>query len=144
MLTLGINYSRMHDSSACIVRDGELLFAVAEERISRLKHDAGFPKKRDSSLPGLRESGTGGAGRSVLRVADGWAGLPARPEVLRHGKNAANVSHRFEFDAALPEHVASGKRSQEIRAAVRADQSENAVCRSPPRTCHQCLRVFRN
>src|SRR5690242_3687587 len=44
MITLGINYSQMHDSSACIVRDGELLFAVAEERISRLKHDAGFPK----------------------------------------------------------------------------------------------------
>ncbi len=46
MITLGINYSQMHDSSACIVRDGELLFAVAEERISRLKHDAGFPKNR--------------------------------------------------------------------------------------------------
>ncbi len=44
MLTLGINYSQMHDSSACIVRDGELLFAVAEERLSRLKHDAGFPQ----------------------------------------------------------------------------------------------------
>jgi carbamoyltransferase len=44
MLTLGINYSQMHDSSACIVRDGELLFAVAEERISRLKHDAHFPQ----------------------------------------------------------------------------------------------------
>src|SRR5258708_1960449 len=44
MLTLGINYSQMHDSSACLVRDGELLFAVAEERISRMKHDAGFPK----------------------------------------------------------------------------------------------------
>src|SRR6266404_2990416 len=44
MLTLGINYSQMHDSSACIVRDGELLFAVAEERISRLKHDARFPE----------------------------------------------------------------------------------------------------
>src|SRR5579863_1472881 len=44
MLTLGINYSQMHDSSACIVRDGDLLFAVAEERISRVKHDAGFPK----------------------------------------------------------------------------------------------------
>jgi len=43
MLTLGINYSQMHDSSACIVRDGELLFAVAEERLSRLKHDARFP-----------------------------------------------------------------------------------------------------
>jgi carbamoyltransferase len=45
MLTLGINYSQMHDSSACIVRDGELLFAVAEERLSRLKHDAGFPHR---------------------------------------------------------------------------------------------------
>lgn len=43
MITLGINYSQMHDSSACIVRDGELLFAVAEERLSRIKHDAGFP-----------------------------------------------------------------------------------------------------
>src|SRR6201995_4064464 len=44
MLTIGVNYSQMHDSSACIVRDGELLFAVAEERISRLKHDARFPQ----------------------------------------------------------------------------------------------------
>jgi carbamoyltransferase len=44
MISIGINYSQMHDSSACLVRDGELLFAVAEERISRVKHDAGFPK----------------------------------------------------------------------------------------------------
>lgn len=44
MISIGINYSQMHDSSACLVKDGELLFAVAEERISRLKHDAGFPR----------------------------------------------------------------------------------------------------
>jgi carbamoyltransferase len=44
MFSLGINYSQSHDSSACLVRDGELLFAVAEERLSRIKHDAGFPK----------------------------------------------------------------------------------------------------
>jgi carbamoyltransferase len=43
MISIGINYSQMHDSSACIVRDGEVLFAVAEERLSRVKHDAGFP-----------------------------------------------------------------------------------------------------
>ena len=43
MISIGINYSQMHDSSACIVRDGELLFAVAEERLSRRKHDARFP-----------------------------------------------------------------------------------------------------
>jgi carbamoyltransferase len=43
MITIGINYSQMHDSSACIVRDGEVLFAIAEERLSRVKHDARFP-----------------------------------------------------------------------------------------------------
>jgi carbamoyltransferase len=43
MLSIGINYSQMHDSSACIARDGEVLFAVAEERLSRVKHDARFP-----------------------------------------------------------------------------------------------------
>jgi carbamoyltransferase len=43
LITLGLNYSQMHDSSACIGRDGEILFAVAEERISRRKHDAQFP-----------------------------------------------------------------------------------------------------
>lgn len=44
MISLGISYSKAHDSSACIARDGELLFAVAEERLSRVKHDARFPR----------------------------------------------------------------------------------------------------
>jgi len=43
MISLGINYSQMHDSAACIARDGEVLFAMAEERLSRVKHDARFP-----------------------------------------------------------------------------------------------------
>jgi carbamoyltransferase len=43
MISIGINYSQMHDSSACIARDGEVLFAIAEERLSRVKHDARFP-----------------------------------------------------------------------------------------------------
>jgi carbamoyltransferase len=42
MLTLGINYGS-HDSAAAIARDGEVLFATAEERLSRKKHDSGFP-----------------------------------------------------------------------------------------------------
>jgi carbamoyltransferase len=43
VISIGINFSQMHDSSACIARDGEVLFAVAEERLSRVKHDARFP-----------------------------------------------------------------------------------------------------
>jgi carbamoyltransferase len=42
MLTLGLNYGS-HDSAAAIARDGEILFATAEERLSRKKHDGGFP-----------------------------------------------------------------------------------------------------
>jgi carbamoyltransferase len=33
-----------HDSAACLVRDGEILAAAQEERFSRKKHDAGFPR----------------------------------------------------------------------------------------------------
>jgi carbamoyltransferase len=45
MLSLGINYSQMHDSAAALLRDGQLVFAIAEERLSRIKHDAGFPHR---------------------------------------------------------------------------------------------------
>jgi carbamoyltransferase len=44
MISIGINYSQSHDSSACITRDGEVLFAIAEERLSRVKHDPRFPE----------------------------------------------------------------------------------------------------
>jgi carbamoyltransferase len=43
MLSLGIGFQQTHDSSAAIARDGEILFAVAEERLSRKKHDGRFP-----------------------------------------------------------------------------------------------------
>lgn len=43
MNILGINYY-FHDSSACIVRDGALICALEEERFSRRKHTAEFPR----------------------------------------------------------------------------------------------------
>jgi carbamoyltransferase len=33
-----------HDSAACLVRDGEIIAAAQEERFTRKKHDANFPK----------------------------------------------------------------------------------------------------
>jgi carbamoyltransferase len=42
MISLGVSY-QMHDSAACIARDGEIVFGVAEERLSRVKHDNSFP-----------------------------------------------------------------------------------------------------
>jgi carbamoyltransferase len=42
MYILGIS-CYYHDSAACIIKDGELIAAAAEERFSRKKHDFGFP-----------------------------------------------------------------------------------------------------
>ena len=44
MFILGIN-AYHGDSSACIIKDGELIAAVEEERFSRIKHWAGFPQQ---------------------------------------------------------------------------------------------------
>jgi carbamoyltransferase len=42
MLILGLNMFHA-DASAAIVQDGEIVFAVAEERLNRKKHHGGFP-----------------------------------------------------------------------------------------------------
>lgn len=43
MIILGINYF-YHDTTACIVVDGELKVAIEEERLSRVKHTNEFPQ----------------------------------------------------------------------------------------------------
>ena len=43
MNILGIS-AFYHDSAACLVRDGQIIAAAQEERFTRKKHDAGFPK----------------------------------------------------------------------------------------------------
>ncbi|RXP46854.1 hypothetical protein EC396_13315 [Lutibacter sp. HS1-25] len=42
MIILGIT-AFFHDSSASILRDGEVLFGIQEERLTKIKHDSSFP-----------------------------------------------------------------------------------------------------
>ena len=44
MYILGLN-AYHGDASACLVRDGEVVAAIEEERLSRVKHQAGFPAR---------------------------------------------------------------------------------------------------
>src|SRR6266850_229866 len=44
-----------HDSAACLVRDGKIIAAAQEERFTRKKHDASFPKNAVAYC--LREGG---------------------------------------------------------------------------------------
>jgi carbamoyltransferase len=77
MLTLGINYGS-HDSAAAIARDGEILFASAEERLSRNKHDGGFPLRAigaclthaEAELADLDEVAFGWQSAAAIRSAD--------------------------------------------------------------------------
>ena len=41
-IILGLNANHA-DSSACLIKDGKLLFGIEEERINRTKHWAGVP-----------------------------------------------------------------------------------------------------
>ncbi|MEY2496834.1 MAG: carbamoyltransferase [Verrucomicrobiota bacterium] len=53
-----------HDSAACLVRDGTIIAAAQEERFTRKKHDAGFPRHAIDYC--LREGGISGGSKLDL------------------------------------------------------------------------------
>jgi carbamoyltransferase len=101
MLVLGINYGSGHDSSAALAVDGEIKFAIAEERISRFKHDGRFPKL---ALEACLAHG-GASMTDVDAIVCGWQ-PPA--EILRQdAKNFLIGSHPMSPFSAI-RYLASG------------------------------------
>ena len=45
MYVLGVGTGFVHDGSAALIKDGEIITAVEEERFDRVKHGIGFPKR---------------------------------------------------------------------------------------------------
>src|ERR1043166_10219640 len=76
MNILGISYS-MHESAACLLQDGKLVFACAEERLSRRKQDASFPVLAIQAA--LKHAGL--KTQDVDHVAIGW---PRPAETYAH------------------------------------------------------------
>src|SRR5271156_6187265 len=95
MLSIGINYSQMHDSSACIARDGEVLFAVAEERLSRVKHDPRFPSLSIQACLDFAAVKP----EEVDFICQGWS-APRAP-FLHDMKNYATGRQRADFYSIL-------------------------------------------
>jgi carbamoyltransferase len=79
LLVLGINAYHA-DAAAVLVRDGQVVAAIEEERLNRIKHCAGFP-----SL----------AIREVLRI--GGATLRDVDEVAIARDSTANLTHRLSW-----------------------------------------------
>src|SRR5262245_23075657 len=65
MIILGLN-AYHGDSSACLVRDGEIVAAAEEERFRRIKHWAGFPSHAISYC--LQEAGQSLSDVAVVAV----------------------------------------------------------------------------
>ena len=113
MLTLGISFSRGHDSAVALLEDGELIFAAAEERFSRRKHDGRFPSR--ALQAGLTHAGV--ALRDVDGAAFGWnrPGVTQRHTLTgvatgRLAFGAYRVAYSF-YDLALMLYAAGGKRN---------------------------------
>ena len=76
MNILGVSFG-FHESAACLVRDGELVFACAEERLTGQKQDSSFPIRAIQAaldFAGLKMS-------DIDHVAIGW---PRPIETYRH------------------------------------------------------------
>src|SRR2546422_11083043 len=87
MIILGIN-AYHGDAAAAIVRDGELIAAVEEERFNRIKHCAGFPTQSIQYC--LRAAGIG------IEEVD-HVGISRDPSAHLHKKGlfaARRFSHR--------------------------------------------------
>jgi len=108
MIVLGLN-AYHGDSSACVLRDGELLAAAEEERFRRVKHWAGFPSEAIGYC--LREAGVSLADVDHVAVnQDSTANLgrklallvSSRPEVslivdrIRNKRARAGVMEELE------------------------------------------------
>ena len=89
MYVLGIN-SYLHDASAALIKDGRVIFATEEERLSRFKKDARFPQLSIRAALNACRHRYRGSRRHRLRLESGWANArpydqerPHRPAALQ-------------------------------------------------------------
>ena len=96
-----------HDSAAALVVDGEIIAAAQEERFTRIKHDAAFPRHAVDYC--LREAGIAMQARMNMRVKFRESFRPFAPSVL-----AEDAGEWFDLDRESP--------SMLLTAPVRRDR----------------------
>eukprot|EP00928_Gymnodinium_smaydae_P031209 TRINITY_DN22978_c0_g3_i1.p1 TRINITY_DN22978_c0_g3~~TRINITY_DN22978_c0_g3_i1.p1 ORF type:complete len:609 (-),score=136.42 TRINITY_DN22978_c0_g3_i1:209-2035(-) len=94
-VVLGIS-SGPHDSAACLLRDGKLLRAAAEERFTRRKQDGRFP---EASIAYCLEA-EGLTVEDIAVVAHGWRFAASSTETRRIAARAAEEAARSGASAA--------------------------------------------
>lgn len=107
MITVGINYlgGPGHDSAAAIAVDGQLKFAIAEERLSRKKQDAAFPIQAIQAC--LQHVNC--TIEEVDEMVFGW------PELKQHFANSIALSLKGALQESIPVHALNYYRSLTTR-----------------------------
>lgn len=95
MLILGINDIAHHNTSAALIRDGEVIAAVEEERISRIKLDNNYPHQSIQAVLDLGGVGPKDIDHIALAGQSHWQQRPALNRLFRHiaeiGREDADV-----------------------------------------------------
>src|SRR5947207_14734793 len=112
MIILGIN-AYHGDAAAAIVRDGELIAAVEEERFNRIKHCAGFPAQSIQYC--LRTAGIG-----IEEVQH--VGISRNPAAYLHKKILAGARRMINR-----QHVAVQNQPAAAMAAAVGVRSESDI-----------------
>lgn len=94
MNILGLNCYR-HDSSACLVKDDEVVTCVQEDRFNRKKHYGGFPAKAIAYA--LEKAGISFSDISLIGFfCRPWYGLFKRiPSIIRYLPSSINWSNEY-------------------------------------------------
>ena len=112
MFILGINCYNAHDSSACIIKDGELIAFAEEERYNRKKHTNVYPYNaieyclNKSGLSRDEEILVGFYWNPILEVADNFLHMlryfPRSLNLLKATQSRANFARNFFQQLILP------------------------------------------
>jgi carbamoyltransferase len=109
-IVLGLNAFHA-DSSACILRDGELVAAAEEERFRRVKHWAGFPREAiryclseagvglaDVAYVAVNQDARANLGRKLAYVARRRPDLALIVQRLRNRRKRAGIDERLQSE----------------------------------------------
>jgi len=95
MIILGIHEG--HDSSAAIIKDGQIIADVQEERFSRVKHSANTPIKSIEFC--LKKAGISDI-NDIDAVSLSWSNTPKRLQALFGFENKESVKKKFAKSVA--------------------------------------------